>query len=113
MAKWGVLRYYNSMISKEDIEHLKDLARVEFDEKETEALARDLGSILGYIDKLKEVDISNVPDMVYVHELSNIERKDLNTGYAETLMNNEETTNNLIDSFPEKEGTFLKVKNIL
>lgn len=102
-----------SKISKEDIEHLKDLARVEFGSAETEELARDLGSILGYIDKLKEVDVSGVPEMVYVHELSNIERKDLDTGYAATLMNNEETTRNLIEAFPDKEETLLKVRSIL
>ena len=45
------------MISKGDIEHLKNLARVEFDEKETETLAKDLNSILGYMEILKEADI--------------------------------------------------------
>ncbi len=120
MAKWGVLRYYNSMISKEDIEHLKDLARVEFGEKETEALAEDLAAILGYVAKLNEVNLSGVPEMTYVHELFNIERKDSDTGYAATLINNHETTTSLIEAFPEKEslssgkeGIFLKVKNIL
>ncbi len=107
------------MISKEDIEHLKDLARVEFGEKETEALAKDFGSILGYVEKLNEVDVSNVPEAAYAHELSNIERKDSDTGYAATSMNDEETSGNLIKGFPEKEkiadahGYYLKVKNIL
>jgi len=41
------------MISKDDMEHLKGLARVEFDEKETESLAKDLNAILGYVDMLK------------------------------------------------------------
>ena len=100
-------------ITIKDIEHLKNLARVEFGEKETESLAKDLGSILGYINKLKEVNTANVPEMTYVHELSNIVREDLDTGYAATLMNNPETISSLIDAFPEKENNFLKVKNIL
>jgi len=70
------------MISKEEIEHLKDLARVEFGAKETEKLAKDLDEILEYIDQLKKADVSNAPEMTHALEgVKNIVRKDENNKY--------------------------------
>src|SRR3989338_3760765 len=104
------------MISKEDIEHLKDLARVEFGAKETEKLAKDLGEILGYVDKLKEADVSSVSEMTHSVDLKNVFREDsaenrVNTRAAENA-NQYSVAKDLIDAFPEKHdaghGTYLK-----
>lgn len=111
------------MISKDDIEHLKGLARVEFGEKETEKLATDLGDILGYIDILKEADVLGVSESAYSTDLKNVFRKDeeaarLPAGEAgDVEANKYDTAGELIKSFPEKaggeHGTYLKVKAIL
>ena len=98
------------MISKKEIEHLKDLARVYFSEKETEKLAKDLGEILGYVEQLKEADISGVPEMTHAQEgVKNVFRKD--EGEFHPL------APSLKDAFPEKNetkhGIYLKVKSIL
>ena len=103
-------------ISKEDIEHLKDLARVEFNEKAAGKLAKDLGGILGYVETLKEVDVSNVPEMTHAAEgLKNIFRKD--EGVTRVIIDKYSTARDLINAFPEKHdsghGTYLKVKSIL
>ncbi len=96
------------MISKEEIEHLKDLARAEFSEKETERLARDLEDILGYIDTLKEADISNISEMTHSVDIKNIFRKDeAKFSFGSSI------AEELIEAFPEKEGDYLKVKSIL
>ena len=92
------------MISKEEIEHLKGLARAEFGRKETEKLAKDLGDILEYVDQLKKADVSSSPEMTHSVDLKNVFRKD------------EEATSpptNLVGVFPEKEKNYLKVKSIL
>ena len=123
-----------SEITIKDIEHLKDLARVEFGEKETEKLARDLGEILGYVDELKNADVANVPEMTHALEgVKNIFRKDeevvthpltpsLKVREGEKgggLSSPDEyvLAKELIDAFPEKHdaghGTYLKVKSIL
>ena len=92
------------MISEEDIEHLKDLARVEFGKKETEKLAHDLGAILGYVDKLKEADVSGAEEMTHSVDLKNVFRRDEERGRV---------ISELIDAFPEKENDYLRVKSIL
>lgn len=95
-------------ITKKEIEHLKKLARVEFGEKETEDLAQDLERILGYVEMLKEVDISGVSEMTHAAELKNIFRKDENPKKFD-----KELMGELISSFPEKEKTYLKVKAVI
>ncbi len=101
------------MISSSDIEHLKDLARVEFDEKETEALKGDLNAILGYIDQLKEADVSGVPEMTHALEgVTNVMRAD-NIAEKKEAEHESEEARAVIDAFPERQGTYLKVKAIL
>lgn len=105
------------MISKADIEHLKDLARVEFGKAETEQLARDLGEILGHVEQLKEVDMSDAAEMTHSVDLKNVLRKDDSAPFFAKASDGEESSCVLIDSFPEKydagHGTYLKVKSIL
>lgn len=96
------------MITKKDIEHLKKLARVEFGDAETEALTGDLERILGFVEQLKEADISNVSETTHAADLKNVFRKDENP-----LEFDEKLLQNLISAFPEKEKTYLKVKAVL
>lgn len=103
-------------ISEKDIEHLKDLARVEFGENETKKLAKDLGEILGYIDALKEADVSGVSEMTRAsEEAKNVFRKD-DVG-AKEAPDKDAIAKELINSFPDKHdsghGIYLKVKAIL
>jgi len=104
------------MISKEEIEHLKDLARVEFGEAETKRLAKDLGDILSYVDELKKVDVSGVPEMTHALEgVKNVFRKDDSgdsprSGAPE---NNKYNPEDLINAFPDKKNNYLKVQSIL
>jgi len=95
------------MISKDDIEHLKDLARTEFGEHETRVLAKDLNSILEYVATLQQADVSNVPEMTYaLKDVKNITRPD------EDICE-EGISKSITDAFPQKERDYLKVKAVL
>lgn len=91
------------MLSKEDIKKLAELARIHLTEKEEQALEKDLLSILGYIEKLKEVDISNVPEMTHATEGKNVFREDKEVLRDDVLLR---------EQFPESERGYLKVKNV-
>lgn len=95
------------MISKDDIKHLKKLARIEFDAKETEALAKDLNAILDYMEILKDADISAVPEMTHAVEEKNIMRSDEG---MDTFVSSRE---DIVRVFPESSNDYLKVKAIL
>ncbi len=96
-------------ISKDDIEHLKNLARGEFGAKETEGLVRDLGKILEYVDMLRSVDAAGVAETTNAMSVHTVMRED---AAAENAHDSEHAAA-LIAAFPEAEGRLLKVKNIL
>lgn len=98
------------MISRKDIEHLKDLARVEFGERETDALLKDLDAILGYMDTLKEVNVDNVQEMTHALDMQNVVRADTAIDSKDAEYTDEARA--IIDAFPENEETYLKVKAI-
>ncbi|NQT49155.1 Asp-tRNA(Asn)/Glu-tRNA(Gln) amidotransferase subunit GatC [Candidatus Kuenenbacteria bacterium] len=63
-------------ISKERIEHLANLARLDITEKEKEKYAEQISSILDYFEQLKELDTEGVEPMSHVFDLQNIDRED-------------------------------------
>lgn len=91
------------MISKEEIKKLAELSRIHITQKEEEKFGEDLSNILGYIEKLKEVDISNVPEMTHASESKNIFRSDEMIDGDSILLN---------EQFPEEERGYLKVKGV-
>lgn len=50
-------------ITERDVDYVADLANLELTEAERQRMIRDLNSILGYIDRLNELDTSTVPPM--------------------------------------------------
>ena len=65
-----------SIIDKKTIEHVALLARLELSEEEKELFASQLGNILTYIEKLKELDTSQVEPMAYATATKNVFRED-------------------------------------
>lgn len=62
---------------KDDIvRYVARLARIKLDENEVALFARQLDEILGYIDKLKKLDIKDIPPTSHVLPLKNVFRKD-------------------------------------
>lgn len=98
------------MITEKNIEHLAELARIKITEKEQKGLEEDLSSILGYIEKLNEVDTDAVEPLYQTTGLVNSVRKDENR--SEFKMN-EVLNEKLIGQAPHKENGFIKVKSIL
>ncbi len=56
------------MITKETTEKIAKLARLEFSPEEHEQLAGELNNILGYIDQLNELDVTNVAPLENINE---------------------------------------------
>jgi len=48
-------------ITREDVRRVAELARLELSPDEEERLADELGAILGYVEKLGELDVAGVP----------------------------------------------------
>ncbi|HET6181085.1 MAG TPA: Asp-tRNA(Asn)/Glu-tRNA(Gln) amidotransferase subunit GatC [Candidatus Sulfotelmatobacter sp.] len=55
-------------VTDKDVAYVADLANLELTEEERTCMLRDLNSILQYIDRLNELDTSNVPPMAQVSD---------------------------------------------
>ena len=64
-------------VTIKDVEHVAKLARLEFTKKELETFTRQFNEILAYVEKLKELDTSNVEPLSHVIELNNVFREDV------------------------------------
>lgn len=63
-------------INEDAVKHISHLARIGITEKEILRFQRELDEIVGYIDKLKTLDVGNVGPMTHVLPLKNIYRED-------------------------------------
>jgi aspartyl-tRNA(Asn)/glutamyl-tRNA(Gln) amidotransferase subunit C len=59
-----------------DVKYVAHLARVVLTPEEEQKFGAQLGNILGYIEKLKELDVSNVEPMAHAVPLVNVTRPD-------------------------------------
>jgi aspartyl-tRNA(Asn)/glutamyl-tRNA(Gln) amidotransferase subunit C len=55
-------------VTDKDVAYVADLANLELTEPERAGMLRDLNSILGYVDRLNELDTSDVPPMAQVSD---------------------------------------------
>jgi len=60
----------------EEVKHVARLARLRLSPEELETMRAELSHILGYIDMLKEVDVSDVPPTAQATDLLNVVRAD-------------------------------------
>ena len=99
------------MLSREEIKKLAELARIYLTEAEEKKLAGDLASILGYIEKLKEVDVNGVPEMSHAVDIRNVFREDAGPADSKSSQAGKNDAL-LIEQFPEEERGYLKVKGV-
>lgn len=63
-------------ISREEVLHVAELARLTVDDEAVETFSEQLGSILEYVEKLSRVDTSAVSPTAHAVEMANAFRKD-------------------------------------
>jgi len=93
------------MISKKDIENLADLARIKLSDGEKESLAKDVDSILAYVDQIKAAPIGDFKPSAGA--VKNVMRDDA------IITTPAEDRERLLDEAPKREGDFVAVKKIL
>lgn len=63
-------------ISKEQVKHVANLARLALTDEEVEKMTKQLGDIINYAELLNELDTENVKPTTHVLDLKNVMRKD-------------------------------------
>jgi len=92
-------------IDIETIKHVAHLARIELQPNELEKLSVQLHDILGFIDKLSVLDVSQVNPASHILPINNVLREDK----PRTSL----TTQKALENSPAKKGDFFSVPKIL
>lgn len=92
-------------ISVKEVEYLSRLARVELTPEELARFVEELNKILAHVEKLKQVNLEQVPPTSHVLKLSNVFRED---AVLDSL-----PTEKALANAPSKEGPFFKVPRII
>jgi aspartyl-tRNA(Asn)/glutamyl-tRNA(Gln) amidotransferase subunit C len=93
------------MISKKDIENLANLARIRLSEGEKESLAKDVDSILVYVDQIKAAPIGEFKSGAGA--VKNVMRDDV------VINTSAEDRERILNDAPKREGDYVVVKKIL
>lgn len=92
-------------VTRKQVEHIADLARLQLDEGELEEYTAQLNKILEYVDKLNELDTENVKPLSHPVEGTNVFRED----ELKPSINREEVLKNA----PSKNEEFFKVPKVI
>lgn len=92
-------------MDEELVRHIARLARVELGEDELARFARELATIVGYFDKLAELDTDGVEPLLHAVEEQNVLRPD---EVADSL-----GTEAALANAPRQDGSFFCVPRIL
>ena len=64
------------MISEDDVRYVAKLARLRIEPDEAARMTGELTRILGHIDKMSELDLSDVPPTAHVLDVAGVTRDD-------------------------------------
>jgi aspartyl-tRNA(Asn)/glutamyl-tRNA(Gln) amidotransferase subunit C len=92
------------MLTEQEVRHIAKLARLGLTGQEIEKFQKELSSILDYIGKLNEVDISNVSPASHAVLIENATRKD--------EIKTKQTPEKILSNAPETKNNFLKVMSV-
>jgi aspartyl-tRNA(Asn)/glutamyl-tRNA(Gln) amidotransferase subunit C len=94
------------MATREEVKKLAALARVEVKEEELDKFVEEFDAILAYVGQLEKLELPK--DLANKSpKLRNVFRKDAEPTPPGTW------TKKMVEAFPEKEGDYLKVKQII
>ncbi|MCF7804727.1 MAG: Asp-tRNA(Asn)/Glu-tRNA(Gln) amidotransferase subunit GatC [Candidatus Marinimicrobia bacterium] len=92
-------------ISLEQVEHIATLAKLRLTDDEKSAYTRQLGDILDYIEKLEELDTSEVEPLSHVMDVTNAFREDES---RESL-----SQDKALENAPKSDGEFFVVPKVI
>ena len=93
-------------LSEDDVLKLARLARLHLTEDEIVKFSDEIGSILEYVNKLKQVDLSNLEPTMQVTGLTNVTRPDEYKDYGFTPAE-------LMKNAPATEEGHIKVRRMI
>lgn len=92
-------------LTKEQVEKLAHLARLEFTEDEKQSMLKDMDNILGFVDKINELNLEGIDPLIYMTDETNVLRKD--------EVHQEITKDDALKNAPSKDTDYIKVPKVI
>jgi aspartyl-tRNA(Asn)/glutamyl-tRNA(Gln) amidotransferase subunit C len=92
-------------ITKDTVQHVAHLARIELSPAELEKLSGQLQDILDFIDKLKKIDIKGINPTSHILPMNNVLREDKQRASL--------SINKALENAPHREGNFFGVPQVI
>lgn len=92
-------------ITPDDVRHVAKLARLDLPEARIDRLAGQLEAILGYVEQIQKVNMTDVEPMAHAVPMHNVFREDI----VEPSLPIEKVLQNA----PETDGRFFKVPKVI
>jgi aspartyl-tRNA(Asn)/glutamyl-tRNA(Gln) amidotransferase subunit C len=65
------------IISKDLIKKLSHLAKINLSEEQLEKYTKDISSVMGYMEEIKNIDVTNIPETSRIAKEENVLREDI------------------------------------
>lgn len=106
------------MVTEKDVSYVAELAHLDLTDEERLRMLKDLNSILGYIDRLNELDTSDVEPMAQVASRYGERKNKDEAGEFVFAMRGDEPRPSLpreeaLRNAPVSDGTFFKVPKVI
>jgi len=92
-------------IDRKEVEHVAQLARLQFDDAQLEMFVHQLNTILEYFDKLQEIDTAEIEPTSHAVTMSNVFRDDVIEGFSDKDL--------LLTNAPSEEKGCFKVPKVI
>jgi aspartyl-tRNA(Asn)/glutamyl-tRNA(Gln) amidotransferase subunit C len=98
-------------VTEKDVAYVADLANLELTDQERQRMLKDLNSILDYIDRLNELDTSDVPPMAQI--AATFSHSDVKSALREDIPVPCLPHKEALQNAPVTDGDFFKVPKVI
>ena len=92
-------------IDKETVDKIAHLARLEFESVAKEEIIKDMNNMLAFVEKLNELDTTNVEPLIYMSNEINVMRDD--------IVKHDITQQQALKNAPQHDSDYFKVPKVI
>jgi aspartyl-tRNA(Asn)/glutamyl-tRNA(Gln) amidotransferase subunit C len=92
-------------VSKEEVNYIADLARLQLDDEEANNLVHDMNRILEFVETLNEVDTDDVAPLEHVIELE--------TQFRDDEVGDQLSHDDALKNAPDADSDYIRVPRVL
>lgn len=92
-------------INPQDVEHVAKLAKLTLSDQQKQQFTQQLSDVLGYVEKLNELNLENVEPLTQICERTNALREDVESNGLPAEV--------ALATAPQKDGSYFQVPKVL